>query len=126
MALIDLVETKTWLKVTTSADDALLTALIARVTEFIEVQTGRFFAESAAHTEYFPGTGTLELWLNEPADTITSVHERSYPGDTFTEIVAGDSDGFELRGRRLLRKGLSRWIRGREYRVIYAFGYATG
>lgn len=126
MALIGLSETKEWLGVKTTADDDLLAALIKRVAQFIEAQTGRFFDISTSHTEFVPGNGSGELWLNEPADTITSVHERAFPGDPFTEIVEGDSDGFEIRGRRLLRKGRARWNWGREYRVIYPFGYATG
>jgi hypothetical protein len=126
VALIALAETKTWLGVSGSDDDALLTALIARVVAFLQVQTGRYFGESDSHTEYLPGTGTADLWLNEPADDITSVHERSYAGETWSEITEGDDDGFELRGRRLLRKGWASWSRDREYRVIYEFGYATG
>lgn len=125
MAVISLAETKEWLDVTNTDDDTLITALIERVSEFIENQTGRFFGTATAHTEHLPGTGTNELWLNEPADTITSVEERSFPGDTWTTITEGDDDGFELLGRRLLRKGGARWIQGRQYRVIYQFGYAT-
>lgn len=126
MALIALAETKEWIGVTTTDDDALLTALITRVVAFLEVQTGRHFDASASHTEYLDGNGSDELYINEPADTITSVHYRSYPGDSWTEITAGDADGFEQQGRKLLRKGMHRWARGYEYRVIYDFGYATG
>lgn len=126
MALIATAETKTYLGVTGSADDTLIEGIIARVIEFIEAQTGRYFDEDAAHTEYFDGNGTDELWLREPADSITSVHYRDYPGDTWTEITAGAEDGFEIRDRTLIRKGLRAWDFGREYRVIYQFGYATG
>ena len=126
MALIALDETKTFLGVTGSADDTLLNGIITRVIDFIEVQTGRYFDEDASHTEYFDGNATDTLYLNEPATSITSVHYRNYPGDTWTEITAGADDGFELRDRMLIRKGYYSWQVGVEYRVIYAFGYATG
>lgn len=126
MALITLAETKTWIGVPGAADDALLTALIVRVTEFLQVQTGRYFGDPIEHTEYLDGAGSGVLWLNEPAVTMTSVEERSAVGDAWTAIPTGDVDGWEQRGRMLIRKGGMRWSSGTEYRVIYDFGYATG
>lgn len=106
--------------------DTVLPKFEAAAVDFVQRETGRYFGASSSFTEYLEGEDDRELWLNEPADSITSVHERCDIGDTWEEILEGDSDGWELRDARLLRKGGCVWQRGYEYRVIYSFGYAAG
>ncbi len=114
---------------------ALLTTLETMAVQLVEDETGRFFdgVGTTTHTEFLVGEGTQRLHLNENATAITSVEERLNIGDTFTAIVEGDADGFEIRaptgdaGRAvLLRKAALPWRAGWEYRVIYNFGYAAG
>lgn len=113
----------------------LLTDLEARAVALVLSETERHFDVAAALTEYRTADGSAKLRLNENATAITSVHERLNPGDTWVEIVEGDSDGFEIRAPRagdvsgraiLLRKDGLRWRFGFEYRTIYSFGYTAG
>lgn len=106
--------------------DTVLPALEAAAVDFVERETGRHFSASATFTDYLDGSGTRDIWLREAPSNITSVHERCEIGDDWEEIVEGDADGFELRGRQLLRKGGCTWERGYEYRAIYDFGYTGG
>lgn len=106
--------------------DAVLVGLEEHAVDFLERETERHFGPSATHVEYLDGTGTRELFLNEAPAAITSVEYRCEIGDDWTELEAADSDGWELRGRRLLRKGGHAWERDEEYRVTYNFGYAEG
>lgn len=106
--------------------DTVLSSLEAAAVDFVQRETGRYFGASTTFTEYIDGEDDREIWLNEPASSVTSVHERCDIGDVWEEIAEGDSDGWELRDARLLRKGGCVWERGSEYRVIYDFGYAAG
>jgi hypothetical protein len=129
IAVADLLD---WLGNPSGVSD-LLTALEARAVDLVQQETERYFGTSTAHTEYLIGEGALKLRLNEAPTVITSVHERTSVGGDWTEITAGDDDGFEIRapdsdaGRAiLLRKGGLSWSYGHEYRVIYPFGYTAG
>ena len=127
--MIDLTDLKAHLGGDARTDpdrDTVLLALEIAAVDFVQRETSRYFAVSTEHTEYIDGEDDRELWLNERPSATTSVHVRAEIGDDWTEILAGDSDGFELRGARLLRKGGAVWERGCEYRIIYDFGYAPG
>lgn len=127
--VVALNETKDWLGVTDTSDDVVIDALIDRAEQWVEEQTGRFFgATGTTHTELFSGTGTDTLWLQEDADSITSVEVRDHPGDDWETINATDDDGWEQDdedGVKLRRKGGGNWLKGHEYRVKYTFGYGT-
>lgn len=106
--------------------DSFLTLQEAAAVEFVQRYTGRYFGASEQAEQIVPGVGTNTLWLADDAAAVASVHESIYPGAAESEILAGDVDGFVIRGRRLVRKGGSVWRRGHEYRVIYTRGYAAG
>jgi hypothetical protein len=123
--VIGLGELKDWLNVTSGTDDALLVLLEKRAVEFVQEVTGRHFGLATAFTEILAGTGDDTLWLNELPASLTSVEERTGVGDTWTALTEGDDDGWELDAPRLWRKKNFTWRLGRQYRVIYTFGYAA-
>lgn len=72
-ALTTVAHVKTYTGITTSDDDDLLTALIARATSMIYAFCGRTLL-SATYRERYDGTGDRDLWLNEtPITAITMV-----------------------------------------------------
>lgn len=121
IAIADLTQ---WLQAP-DGDIALLSDLEPRAVAFVERSTGRHFGVSQAFVEILEGRGTDTLWLNEEPASITSVRERAQTGDSWTTVVEADADGFELRGARLIRKGVSKWTDGYEVEVTYNFGYAV-
>lgn len=111
---------------------ALLTALEVRAVDFIQRETGRYFGVAAARTEYLLGDDGNVLRLAEDPSAVTTVEYRTYVGESWTAIVSGDDDGWELRrspdgviGARLLRKSGSAWSSCYEYKVTYSFGYTA-
>lgn len=106
--------------------DTVLPLLEAAAVDFVQQETGRHFGASTTITEYVDGNGDRAIWIGEAPASLTSVHVHDQPGDDWEEILAGDADGFELRGRRVIRKGGACWERCREYRFVYDFGYAAG
>lgn len=112
---------------TGSAEDDYLTALEAAAVAYLERETHRYFGAAANATEWHRGMGTSTLFLREAPSAIpTTVTERVDPGDQDpTTVTASASDGYTLRGRRLIRKD-GVWVRGYEYEVTYARGYASG
>ena len=120
--MIEIGELADWLGVD---DDATLVLLEERTVAFVEQTTGRHFGPEQTFTEILRGTSDDTLWLNEEPSALSSVEWRDDVGDSWTAIAAGDSDGWELQGPRLRRKGGFTWRWNREYRVIYDFGYAT-
>jgi len=114
------------LKASDTTEDTYLERLEGYAVDLVENATGRYFGASKTFTEFFDGEDVRALYLQEAASAITSVHRRSYPGDTWEEVTEAEESGWELQGRKLLRKGGSVWARGWEYRVIYDFGYAAG
>lgn len=106
--------------------DAVLVGLEEHAVDFLERETGRHFGPSQTHIEHLDGSGGRELFLNEAPGAITSVEYRCEIGDDWTALASSSSDGWELRDRRLLRKGGYVWARDEEYRVTYDFGYAEG
>lgn len=103
-----------------------LTDVEQRTVEFVEQQTGRHFGPVETMTEYLAGTGIRRLWLKESPDAITSVRDRPLTEFDWTTIAETDDDGWELRGRELLRRNGFGWTTAREYEVVYDFGYAAG
>lgn len=72
MNLCTLDNVKTFLSLTTSGSDVLLTELITRVSKSIESYCDRTF-DSQSYTEYFDG-GSEVFPSNYPITTVTSVH----------------------------------------------------
>jgi hypothetical protein len=128
--VISLDDLKAWLgEPSDPGIDALLTALEARAVEIIERETGRYFRTETPLTEVMRGDGSDKLWLSERPATITSVEERSRPGDSWTAIASGYEIETETKlptPSTLRRTGSLVWKRGYDYRVIYPFGYTAG
>lgn len=104
----------------------VLQDLEKRAVSFVEVHTGRHFGPVETFTTYHDGTGNRRLWLDESPDSITTVRERRLSDETWDAVLSGDDDGWELRGRQLLRKNGHVWSYGYEHEVVYDFGYAPG
>jgi hypothetical protein len=129
--MINLPELKSHLRIAASNtnDDAYLTQLEKAAVDFVEKRTGRYWGEVSTDniTEIVYGTGTPHLWMADPPTTIpTSITEQAYPGATQTTITNTDTDGYVLRGTRLVRKGGGVWTQGYEYDVTYTRGYTPG
>ena len=125
--MIDLADLKAWLKVSGSTNNTLLEELERRAVAFVESQTGVQFSFNNAYTTTVPGTGTAVLFLpRAPAGAITEVREIASIGETGTEIVEADDDGFVVRGSRLVRKRGSVWSSEYEYALTYPAGWAAG
>lgn len=118
--------------------DAFINQLIDEVSDQVELFTGRQFLE-AARTEYYDGTGTDTLILNQgPLVSVTSVHSVEY-GDngsgtrteTLTAVDQADRLEGGLRTEGAVSLGWLRmlsgvWARGkRNYKVVYTAGFAT-
>jgi hypothetical protein len=84
MPLETLVNIKSNLGVSTSADDTLLSQMQAEADAYIQTFCGRAFG-GGTFTEYHPGGARLAFLSNFPVDALTSVHvdvERQYTSDT--------------------------------------------
>jgi hypothetical protein len=90
MAYASNTELKTYLKITTAGDDALLTALISYSQRYIEQQTHRVFEASADTTRLFSfaDANGRELFFDHDICSITTVIT-DYDGDA-TTIPATD------------------------------------
>lgn len=132
--MIEISELKAWLgNPRGEGMTSLLTALEARAVDIVTGETERYFGAETGHTEIVGGEGARRLWLNENPSFVTSIEERCHPGDAWTEIAEGDSDGWELRQANapsgtatVDRKNGFVWRYDYEYRVVYDFGYTAG
>lgn len=127
--MISVASLKAHLRVTHTADDVYIAELEEAAVGFVERWTGDFYGPEEEVTEIVPGTGLRALWLAQaPAGSpvVVTIDETSYPGATATAIADVDDDGFEVRSRKLVRKGGGGWVRGYEYEVTYTRGYAEG
>jgi hypothetical protein len=118
--------------------DALITQLIAEISDQVEVETGREFIE-ASRTEYYDGSGREVLLLRQgPLVSITSVSSIEYGDDgagnqTETATIVKPSERFSggLRsegdnGRAWIRLRSGFFVPGqRNYKVVYVAGFST-
>lgn len=114
-----------------SADDALLTEIIANVQSVFEAETGRspgtYVAAGTARTEYRDGNGSCHLYLDYPVVALTSVKlgfDPAVPDETLTvsdkKVIVFSSDS-----RRLSRTDGGKFgIAGqpRYVQVVYDYG----
>lgn len=124
--MIGLTELRDYLRIRPDShdDDALLEQLEVNAVAIVETATGYSYPALGTIIEYMRGTGTEELFLQLlPTADPTEVRERLAIGDTGTAITPAQSDGWVLRGNRLLRKAGGVWVRGAEYQVTYPAGY---
>jgi hypothetical protein len=107
--LVQLADLKTFLSVTSSTDDALLTDLLEHLEALFEAETGRggrpFQAAAADQAEVHDGTGSAQLFLNYPIADDTSVklgYDSSDPVETLDPTDV-DELVFAVGHRRLSR-----------------------
>ena len=107
--LVSLTELKTFLGVSGSTDDTLLTDLLEHLESVFEAATGRRTApfQAAANnvTERKDGTGTEHLFLDYPISAVDSValgHNSASPDETLSPTNA-DQLVFTAGSRRLTR-----------------------
>lgn len=105
------------------SQDDFVTRLEAAAVAYVQNQTGWFFGEEDEAVVYLRGTGTSRLWLKQPPTDVSEVLKLTHAGDTGTEVVAEDDDGFVVRGAQLIRKANLEWDKDYEYRVTFDRGY---
>lgn len=110
------------------SDQEYLVTLEGQAVAYAQKRLGFYIGAEEEVTEYLEGTGTSRLWLPDNVATApTSVIERTSPGAaSSTTITESASDGFVVRGRKLIRKARLAWHLGYEYEVAYTRGYAEG
>ena len=90
MAIINLNELKSYLKITSSTDDVRLEALITYAQKLVENYCGREF-EAASYTEYFDGGKPSVFVKRIPINNVTTVAE--YDGVDYVPLNGPNSDG---------------------------------
>lgn len=127
VAVLTLAEAKEYLKITTSAEDVIISHLVNAVSQWINGYLNRHLV-SKAHVEYYSGDGSLELVLkNYPIISITSVFvddQRLWPSSS--EVVAANmivkKDSGILRAFNLLYG----WQPGESnIKISYTAGYTV-
>lgn len=127
MSIIANSDVKTFLGITVTGDDALLTTLLTQIEEYVQnVYCERQFA-AANHTEYYDGDGSGVLLLdNYPIVSVTSVHDdtdREYGADDL--IDSDDIITYEKEGKLVL-DGLCFTKGNKNVKVVYRAGYGSG
>ena len=120
--LITLDDAKAHLGVTAATDDAVIGNLIDAAQEAMRRHCGRrLLSESVA--EILDGNGKRNLWLAEPAESVTSVHESS--SQTWDATTLVDATDYTVDGCQLDHYD-EVWLVGRRnVRVVYLAGFAT-
>jgi hypothetical protein len=102
--LVSLAEVKSWLGITGSSDDSLLTDLADRVEVLLEqVKRRTFVAAAVGIVVKVDGTGTPYVWLERPVSTLTNVKiglDSANPDET---LVAAPKTVIAV-GRRIIRQ----------------------
>lgn len=119
---INISKIKSYLDITVTDFDTLLTALVASVGAFIEGYCGRKF-DSDDYTEIYSGDGGRFLYLkNYPVSVVTKIEYRngSNSSPDWQELSADD---YHLLDSRTIAKE-TKFINGfNNYRVTYTGGY---
>ncbi|MDE1907446.1 MAG: phage head-tail connector protein [Rhodospirillales bacterium] len=126
MSLCALADVKTYLGITDTNSDAVLTALIASASAMIESYCNRIFAESS-YTETRNGTGGAKLLLlNAPVTAVSSVTVDGYAVPAAPDAI---SPGYLFDQQVLyIRPGAypGEFVRGiQNITVAYVAGYST-
>jgi ABC-type cobalt transport system substrate-binding protein len=125
--VIELKDLREWANVKTGTEhDLLLVALEARVVQFAQKTTGRFFGATESVTEIRSGADRPILYLNDEPTSgeVESVEIRTGLGGTWTELEETD---YEVDGRRLVRLSEAGWPKGTlNLRIVYDRGYEAG
>ena len=132
ISLCTLEDLKTHLEIEASNQDAFLTNLVLRATQFIETYCNRQFM-SREFTEYYSGDGTNSIMLpNTPITAVTQIKDdKSAQADfDYDDTDENDAFSFEDWGKLLLTNGDVFHSPGstyplRNYKIVYTGGYAT-
>lgn len=120
--LITVAQAKTYLGVAASTDDTTIGLMIDSATAAMEKEAGRHIL-AYTRTEILSGNGTYSLWLSEPPESITTIHESSdQTWDSTTLIDSGDylQDGSRVEYLNQI------WSHARmNIRVVYQAGWAS-
>lgn len=125
-ALVTVGDAKTFLGLSGSGHDELITQLINQATDYIERKCQRRFASTAYSQEEYDGTGTVELVLKQfPVVSFTSLERNQVPDNTDSwETV--DADDYWVENASGIITKTSKFYKGtRNYRVSYTAGYST-
>ncbi len=118
--IITVAEAQTRLRITGSDD--MLAHLIISATDLFEAKAGRSII-STSNTEILDGNGTEDVWLTEPAESITTVHEDSARAWAAASLVAAAD--YKVHGCRL-HKYAGCWLDDDDcLRVAYNAGFAS-
>jgi len=120
--LLSVSEAKLHLGLSVATDNYPIGEMIDAAARAMEGYAGRHLI-STSRTEVLNGRGRVSLWLAEPAESVTSVHESS--SQSWTEATLVDSDDYYVDGCQVERlDGI--WLNAqRGVRAVYAVGYAT-
>lgn len=123
---ITLSEAKDWLKVSTSADDALITALIKAARIHTEKYTGRLLITQTVkeYHDYFPANGILQLYF-QPT-TVSSVKYTDSDGDLETLSASDYTADIISRPSRIVVNPGKNWPTTGEYPNAVTVEYASG
>lgn len=121
MIVLGLGELRQWLGVEIGqAHDDLLEDLEARAVDQVQRVCSVYLLPETAFTEIHSGTDEPVLFLDYPANSITSVSTR---GDGLTWTLV-DSSYYESEGRKLYALAGGGWAAGtRNVKVVYDAGY---
>lgn len=130
--LCTLEDLKTHLEITGSDQDAFLSNLVLRATQYIETYCNRKLA-SREFTEYYSGDGSNSILLpNTPITAVTQIKDdKSGQADfDYDDTDENDAFSFEEWGKLLLTDGDVFHSPGstyplRNYKIVYTGGYAT-
>ena len=119
---ITLEEAKLYMGVTASTDDDQINVFIEQSTTEMEKFAGRHLV-GVTITEQISGESEPLLFLNEPAETVTTVHVDS--ARTFAASSLLDANNYLIDGATLeYLDGCWTWGQ-RNIKVVYAAGFAT-
>lgn len=127
-ALTTVARLKTFLGVTTVADDTLLESIVNAVTEFVEGYCDRRFKQTTYTDEKYDGTGRANLLLrNWPVDTATAVVvKRRSSLLNINDWVTLSSDLFIIDYRNGIvtaKSGSDFYLEPQYYSLTYKAGY---
>jgi uncharacterized phiE125 gp8 family phage protein len=122
MALATKDDLKAMLNIQHAQDDALLDRLLASASEYFERQAGRVIL-AADYTDVQDGTGATSIVPVEyPVVSVTSL---TINGETITESVSYDEDGWFLRGDVVRLRGYTATEGTGNVELVYRAGYET-
>lgn len=122
--LTTLANVKSWLKITTTTDDALLQRLLSAASDYIQTWLNRV-VPTASYSDAYDGPGGSRLML--PNYPITAVSSVSIDGQVIPQSTSPTTPGWVFNSTSIvLRGGTWRFTEGvQNISVSYTAGYPT-